>query len=86
MWVVMMGGERMRKKTIPILIGGISVYALLNVMRFILRSTSISRITCNSFDEAIAQNCYSLMSIGFSIVAILILLRYYKKEIQEAEE
>lgn len=80
------GGERMRKKIIPILIGGISVYALLNVMHFILRSSSISRITCNSFDEAIVQNCHSLMGIGLSIVAILVLLRYYKKEIQEAEE
>ena len=76
----------MRKKTIPVLIGGIAVFAMLNIMRFILRTTSISRIACNSFDQALVQNCPSLLAIGFSIVAILFLLRYYKKEIQETEE
>lgn len=80
------GGEGMRKNIIPVLIGGIAVFAMLNIMRFVLKTTSISRITCNSFDEALAQNGQSLMAIGFSIVAILLLLRYYKKKIQETDE
>ncbi len=76
----------MRKTTIQVLIGGISVFALLNMMHFILKTTSISRITCKSFDQAVIQNCQNLISIGFSLVAILILLSYYKKEIQQRKE
>ena len=84
----------MKKKSIPVFIGIASIFGAMNLMFFILKVTSISRLTCTSFDQALYQNRYYLIGMMMSLVALYILRKkqiknskdessYYTKEINE---
>lgn len=75
----------MRRKGIPIVIGILSLFGMLHIMCFILKSVSISRITCDSVDQALMQNSHHLLYIVFSIVGVLLLSMYYKR-LRKTEE
>lgn len=76
----------MRKKSLPFAMGILAIIFAINMMFFILKTTSISRITSISFQEAIAQNSVHVWAMLLSSVGLFLFGRYQQKVIQEKNE
>jgi hypothetical protein len=76
----------MRKKSIPILIGALCLIGSMNLMCFILKVTTISRITCKSMDQAIGQNKLYLLGMFLSFSGAFILTKYFRKKLPKKDD
>lgn len=76
----------MRRKSIPVLIGTLCLVGAMNLMCFILKVTTISRITCKSMDQAIGQNKLYLLGMFLSLMGAFILSKYFRKKFPRQED
>lgn len=70
----------MRKKGIPLLIGVLYLIGAMNLMCFILKTTTISRIICQSMDQAIGENKLHLIGMFLSFASAFILSKYFRRK------
>lgn len=54
-------------------------------MCFILKATTISRITCVSLAEAISQNGLYVIGMVASFIGVIVLYQYYKRVVKASE-
>lgn len=67
------GGENMKKNSLSIILVLLVGIGALNLMCFILKAASLSRITCGSIDQTIMQNKMNVIAIIASLIGIAII-------------